>query len=611
MTAFALSSAWAQKEYDFSAVAPTGQTLYYKITSPIDRTVEAAALAKDSKPAGSLAIPSTVTHNGTTYSVTAIGESAFCFCESLTSIIIPNSVTTIGAKAFYNCTSLTSITIPNSVITIGEFAFTYCTSITSVAIPNSVTTIGDCAFAGCESLTSITIPNSVTAIGDAAFEDCASLSSVIIPNSVTAIGGEMFRECGNLTSVTIPNTVTTIGEMAFAGCERLTSITIPNAVTAIGNYAFHWCYSLATVSIPNTVTAIGNKAFFLVRNVIYHGSASGGPWSAQTLNGYEEGDLIFSDSTKTYLTGCKVSAKNVIIPNSVTSIGGKAFMYCSKLTSVTIPNAVTTIEDSAFVDCTSLTDIAISNSVTSIGKDAFVDCTSLASITIPNSVTSIGNDAFYAVKNIFYHGPASGSPWGARTLNGHEEGDLFYSDSSKTHLTSCKESAKNVIIPNTVTSIGDEAFLNCNSLTSIIVPNTVTSIGYNAFYAVKNIFYHGSASGSPWGALTLNGYEEGDLIYSDSTKTHLTGCKVSATEINIPYTVTSIGNYAFAGCDSIASVTIPNSVTTIGDEAFYACASLKSVTILNSATAIGEAAFPKGTKIIRSFLDKKESSRRR
>lgn len=98
-TACVLSSAWAQDDYDFSAVAPTGQVLYYTITSSSDRTVEAAALAKDSEPAGSLTIPCTVTHEGTTYTVTSIGEEAFIGCEILTSVTIPKSATTTGEDA--------------------------------------------------------------------------------------------------------------------------------------------------------------------------------------------------------------------------------------------------------------------------------------------------------------------------------------------------------------------------------------------------------------------------------------------------------------------------------------------------------------------------------
>ncbi|WP_417431157.1 leucine-rich repeat protein [Halpernia sp.] len=127
---------------------------------------------------GALTLPETVTDNGITYNVTAIGSYAFYNCTSLTSINIPTSVTSIGEYAFGYCTGLTSFTIPNSVTAISDRVFQKCTNLTSVTVPNSVTYIGTYAFAGCSGLTSITIPNLVTSIGERAFQNCTSLTSV-------------------------------------------------------------------------------------------------------------------------------------------------------------------------------------------------------------------------------------------------------------------------------------------------------------------------------------------------------------------------------------------------------------------------------------------------
>ena len=501
--------------------------------------------------------------------VTSIGNSAFECCENLTSITIPNSVTSIGYKAFYDCTSLTSVTIPDSVTSIGDYAFNTCTSLTSITIPNSVTSIGEDAFYKCTSLTSITIPNSVTSIGDTAFYNCISLTSITIPNSVTSIGDYAFGYCTSLTSITIPNSVTSIGDYAFSDCTSLTSITIPNSVTSIGDSAFSDCTSLTSITIPNSVTSIGDWAF------------------------YE----------------C-TSLTSITIPNSVTSIGYDAFYDTPWLKAqqeknplvivngilidgtaasgnVVIPNSVTSIGDYAFSDCTSLTSITIPNSVTSIGYKAFYDCTSLTSITIPNSVTSIGSYAFEGtpwlkamqnenplviVNDILIDGStASGKVVIPNTVNKIADSAFkgIYSEASDQY----ESSITSITIPNSVTSIGDFVFSDCESLTSITIPNSVTSIGNDAFQNCTNL----KSITIPNSVTSI-----GSGAFYNCT---------SLTSITIPNSVTSIGSAAFSWCRSLTSITIPNSVTSIGESAFYNCTSLTSITIPSSVTSIGSAAF--------------------
>jgi len=290
------------------------------------------------------------------------------------------------------------------------------------------------------------------------------------------------------------------------------------------------------VNIPNSVTNIGGSAF----------------------------------------VGCK-SLTSISIPNSVTSIGWGAF-YNSSISSITIPNGVTSISDSTFKECHSLTSVSIPNSVTSIGNDAFWGCTALKSIDIPNSVTSIGENAFYACQSL----TSITIPNGVTSIS--------YSAFSGC----CSLTAVN--IPNSVTSIGNYAFYNCTYLTSINIPNSVTSIGDYAFSGCKSLDSISIPKNvTSIGQHTFEFCTSLTSVNIPDSVTSIGKCAfyycLSITTINIPDSITSIGDYVFDGCESLTSIDIPNSVTSIGSEAFCNCTSLTSVTIPNSVTSIGLGAF--------------------
>jgi ribulose 1,5-bisphosphate synthetase/thiazole synthase len=296
---------------------------------------------------------------------------------SKTEVSIPSriqnlQVTSIGELAFFFCKSLTSVTIPNSVTSIGDFAFLFCESLKSVTIPNSVTSIGGGAFMGSTSLTSVTIPNGVTSIGDGAFSS-TSLTSVTIPNSVTSIGGGAFADCKNLTEikVTARNSVYTAENgvlynknktslHTYPAGKKDVSFTVPNSVTSIGDYAFRNCESLISVTIPNSVTSIGDGAFM--------GSTSLTEINVAADNSaYTAENGVLYNKSKTSLHTYPAGKKDVsfTVPNSVTSIGKKAFELCTSLASVTIPNSVKSIGQSAFLGCTNLTSVTFQSMIPS------------------------------------------------------------------------------------------------------------------------------------------------------------------------------------------------------------------------------------------------------
>ncbi|MBR4028662.1 MAG: leucine-rich repeat protein [Alistipes sp.] len=544
--------------------------------------------------------------------ITTIGEYAFLYCSSLTSVTIPDSVTTIGDGAFYDCSSLTSVTIGDSVTTVGSSAFFGCSSLqefngklasddgrcliidgtlnafapaglTEYNILDSVTTIGDGVFYYCSSLTSITIPDSVITIGERAFDGCSSLTCVTIGDSVTTIGDYAFAGCSSLTSVTIPYSVTTIGDGAFYNCISLTSLTIPDSVTTIGSSAFLSCDSLTSITIPDSVTSIGVSAF-------------SGCSSLQEFNGKfasEDGRFLIIDGTLNSFAPAGLTEYN--IPDSVTTIGESAFNWCESLTSVTIPYSVTTIGACAFAYCDSLTNITIGDSVTTIGDYAFENCSSLTSVyckptTPPVAIiyydywyafidNALGRKIYVPMESVEAYKSASGWKDYASDIIGYdfENGvagtpkpanyEIWYTNGSTTEATPpCETNVFGAnIVSNTydavkecwiikfdgdVTMIGDDVFRNCSSLTSVTIPDSVTTIGNYAFCYCRSL-----------------------------------------TSVTIGNSVTTIGNYAFYDCNKLTSVTIGDSVTTIGYNAFQYCSSLTSVTIPDSVTTIGEAAF--------------------
>ena len=170
----------------------------------------------------------------------------------------------IGDYAFYFCRSLSSITIPNTITSIGKYAFTSCFSLLGITIPNNIINIIENTFETCYSLSNITMPNTITNIGKYAFMMCSCLSNITIPNSATSIGDYAFYQCYSLSSIIISNNVISIGEYAFRQDHALSKIIIPNSVTSIGNYAFVKCYSMKYYDFTShtSIPSLSNTGVF-------------------------------------------------------------------------------------------------------------------------------------------------------------------------------------------------------------------------------------------------------------------------------------------------------------------------------------------------------------
>ena len=391
--------------YSFSAVCSTGQTLYYYITDATNHYVEVTYPVYGwegddyTKPTGNLIVPEIVEYDGNDYVVTSIDDNAFRGCDNLLSVNLGNSVRIIGTYAFVGCYSLNSVTIPNSVTSIGSYAFSGCYTLTTIIIPNSVTFIGERTFAYCQELTSVDIPNSVYYIGSEAFYNCNKLSTISIGNSVKELGSGAFSDTkwysnqsnGVLYldgycigykgskptgSLVIQDGTKLICDAAFGNCTGITSVTIPNSVTSVGTSAFYGCSNLSTITIGNMIDYIGTSAF------------TNTSWYNQQLDG-----LLYLNN---YCLGYKGSRPTgaLSFQEGTRVIAGKAFYYCTELTSITIPNSIVSIGYAAFFNCSSVVgELIIPNSVTCIGEAAFNGCR-MTSLTIGSSVSVMLFDAF-------------------------------------------------------------------------------------------------------------------------------------------------------------------------------------------------------------------------
>jgi len=409
-------------------------------------------------------------------------------------------------------------------------------------IPSTVKCIKESAFE-LSNLVTITIPEGVTCIENGAFAGSSILTTISFPESVTRVGSVAFHECRNLSQPVYNKKLFVYLPQNYIG-----AYTVPEGITTISQYAFYYCSRLTSVSFPASVDSIG--------------------------------DYTFTQSSK---------LNSINWPSNVRYIPAGAFHSCYSLTSITIPEGVASIKAAAFYWCTNLATCVFPQSLQEIGEKVFYGCQKLDGMTIPSTVNAIGENAFSGLRTVTYKGSATGAPWGALTINGIEEGYLFF-NGDKTELITCSIGAIDVALPKGLKVIRDKAFYNCSTLVSVSLPSSLDSIGISAFEECNSL----TSITIPNKVKTIS-------------KNAFYNCK-KIKSVTIGNGVTNINNFAFYHCDSLTNITIPEGVTTIGNYAFNYCQSLTNITIHQGVKAIGNYAFDDCSKLRTIELPKSVTS---
>ena len=442
----------------------------------------------------------------------------------------------------------------------------------SIAIPEGVVNIGDGAFRRLKKLKVVELPQTLKIIGKRAFDYCENMKDIYIPEGVEKIEAGAFSSCKRLKTVTLPHTLKTIGDKAFNYCEFLTSVSIPDGVTKIGKEAFCNCENLADIYVPASVIKFGKDVFNtgkVDQRTVIHAPVG----SAAEKYAAEQGLTIDNDMTDSESIGhtsygnddfrimdgklmdYSGECENLVIPEGVKTIEVGAFCSCKKLKTVKLPQTLETIGKKAFEECINLKEIIVPEGVIKIEKGAFHKCKKLRTVKLPSTLRVIGDRAFNNCENLAEINLSEGL---------EEIGSLG--------MAGCK-SLDAIKLPSTLRVIGDRAFFSCKNLTQIDIPEGVTEIEGCTFHSCINLE-------------TVNLSTRLEKISNNA----FSSCE-SLTSILIPEGVVEIGEGAFYNCKNLTQIDIPEGVTEIEERTFRFCESLTSILIPERVTEIGEGAF--------------------
>ena len=437
--------------------------------------------------------------------VAEIGDYAFHEWSRIEELTLPSSLIRIGREAFGRCGKIKQIHFSEGLQVIGAYAFGSC-PIDKLDLPKTLTKIGGAAFSGFEQLVELDLPDSIVSIGTRAFRGCSSLRSVKLPAHLKVISESLFSQCKVLEQVQMPEDLERIEAYAFADCLNLKSVTLPDSVNSISHNAFeseefdegglHYYITNyianindCTVSskdwdgeldIPSSISYGGRT--FVVNNIDFYG--------CKRLTGVRIPDT-FSTIPECAFSGCK-SLRKVEIPSSVSTIGAEAFYGCEALRSIELPDAVTEITENLFKGCWRLRKVRFGPNVTTIGESAFEGCEFLQHLPLPDSVRRIARSAFENCKNLVDIGqPSSLEFVGLYALDGTalplmQDGPLYVGNALCGYAWVMPDHACLEVRDGT-TTVAEAALRGHRQLESIIFPESLKSIGYEAFNECRDL----------------------------------------------------------------------------------------------------------------------------
>ena len=487
--------------------------IYYDIkdTNQLEVTYENDDYASYS---GVINIPSHVTYNGTTYTVTSIGYQAFTL-STITEVTIPNTVTRIGGNAFRICKSLEKVTMSDAVTEIWSQAFEGCRKLKEINLSENLETLPFSCFSWCDSLKSINLPHSLKAVKQGAFKECHNLKSI------TCMAWE-------------PPTWDD-GTVFESDVLSIATLTVPkSSYNDYKNASSPWS---AFNTIKSLYYDIEKDGIYYLRNNMGTLDVTYKDYYYNTYSGYvripswitlHEGDIdVEGIGSQAFMTCRNMTA--VSLPSGIKTIHDRAFMYCSSLTSISIPSSVETIEYNAFTGCSSLASITLREGLKTIGIQAMSGIP-LTSITLPASLESIDGNSLSANTSLPAINISASNP-NYVSING-----VLYTRDGKTLMTyPAGKSGTTYTVQDGVQVIANNAFDRARSLTEINLPSTLKEVQTSAFRECNSL-----------------------------------------QKMEYPRGVTSIASSAMDNCNSMTNVTLPSTLTYLGSNVFYRCTSLNN-----------------------------------